>query len=116
MRTSDVLVTELLAQCQVLGVTLAPGDQGALRVSPPGVLPSPLKEVLKAHKAEILQLLTAPPADVMSEHPCTMCGSYERWHWLDGRTLCRLCLVLDFAPMTLAPGITREETRDAYPA
>jgi hypothetical protein len=29
-------------------------------------------------------------------------GSRERWHWLDGRWLCRVCLVLDLAPWTLA--------------
>jgi hypothetical protein len=75
-------------------------------VSPPGVLPSHLKEVLKAHKADILKLLTAPPADFLSEEPCAICASHERWHWLDRRVLCRVCFVLDFAPMTLAPART----------
>jgi hypothetical protein len=115
MRTSNRPVPAILAQCQELGVTLAPGERGALRVSPPGVLPSHRKEVLKAYKADILKLLTAPPADFLSEDPCTTCGSRERWYWLDRRALCRMCVVLDFAPMSLVPGIPREETRDACP-
>jgi hypothetical protein len=115
MRTSKLAVTAILARCQTLGVTLAPGEHGALRVSPPGVLPSHLKAVLKAYKADLLKPLTAPPADVLSEEYCPMCGSRERWHWLDGRALCRVCLVLDCAPRTLVPVRTREETRDAEP-
>jgi hypothetical protein len=47
------------------------------------------------------QLSAAPPADVMSEEPCALCGSHERWRWLDGRLLCRVCLVLDLASLTL---------------
>jgi hypothetical protein len=94
-------VMELLTQCATLGVTLAPGENGALRVSPPGVLPSHLKEILKAHKADILKLLSASPADAMSDEPCPICGSHERWHWIDGRHLCRVCFILDLAPLTL---------------
>jgi hypothetical protein len=67
-------VPDILAQRQDLGVTLAPGGQGVLRVSPPGVLPSHLTEVLKAYKADILKLITAPPADCLSEEPCAICG------------------------------------------
>jgi len=47
------------------------------------------------------QLLRAPPADFMNDQPCPSCGSYERWRWLDDRELCRVCLVLDWAPWTL---------------
>jgi hypothetical protein len=94
-------VLDIISQCQGLGVTLAPGGQGALRVSPPGLLPSHIKEVLKVHKGDILKLLSAPPADILSEDPCSICGSHERWHWLDRRLLCRVCLVLALTPMTL---------------
>jgi hypothetical protein len=47
------------------------------------------------------QLLSAPPADVITEQPCLTCGAYERWRWLDARELCRVCLVLGWAPWTL---------------
>jgi hypothetical protein len=107
MRTSKLSVTTVLAQCQALGVTLAPGEHGALRVSPPGMLPEELRSQLQTHKASVLQLLTAPPADFLSEDSGLICGSHERWHWLDGRARCRVCLVLDFTPMTLALVITR---------
>jgi hypothetical protein len=60
-----------------------------------------LAQQLLAHKAELLPLLTAPPADFLSEEPCPICGSRERWTWLDGRLLCRVCLVLNLAPLTL---------------
>jgi hypothetical protein len=101
MRTSTLSATAILAQYQELGVTLAPGEYGALQVSPPGVLLSHLKEVLKAHKVDLLKLLTALSADFLSEEPCTMCGPHERWHWLAGRLLCRVCLSLDSPPLTL---------------
>jgi hypothetical protein len=104
MRTSKVPVTAIIDQCRDLGVTLAPGEYDALRVSPPGVLPSILKADLKAHKVDILKLLSAPPADIMSHEPCPICRSHERWQWLDGRLLCRVCLVLDLAPLTLLRG------------
>ncbi len=97
-------VTELLSQCARLGVTLAPGDEGTLRVSPPGILSPELRGQLKAHKPALLPLLTAPPADALSDDPCETCGSYERWQWLGGRALCRVCLILDFAPLTLRRG------------
>jgi hypothetical protein len=105
MRTSNLPVTEILAQCQALGVILTPGEPGTLRVSPRGVLPSQVKEDLKAHKVDILTLLTAPPADAMSDDPCATCGSRERWRWLDGRLLCRVCVVLDLMPMSLLASV-----------
>ena len=105
MRTSNLPVTEILEQCQGLGVTLALGEHGALRVSPPGVLPSQIKEDLKAHKVDILKLLTAPLADSMSDDPCATCGSRERWQWLGGRLLCRVCVVLDLMPMSLLSSV-----------
>lgn len=95
------MVLDLLRQCASLGVSLAPGDNGALRVSPPGMLPDDLKAALRIHKPAVLKLLTAPPADFLSETPCPICGSRERWRWIDGRALCRVCLILDLAPLTL---------------
>ena len=47
------------------------------------------------------QLHGAPPADVLSAEPCPVCGSRERWQWLDERVLCRVCLILDLAPWTI---------------
>jgi hypothetical protein len=65
------------------------------------VLPDKLKGALKAHKPALLKLLTAPEPDYLSDTPCPICGSRERWIWLDGRALCRVCLILDLAPLTL---------------
>jgi Zinc-finger of RNA-polymerase I-specific TFIIB, Rrn7 len=60
---------------------------------------------LLAHKADLLQLLAAPPkdateaenapaaADTTHANPCAQCGSQERWRWLDGRQICRSCLM-----------------------
>jgi hypothetical protein len=50
------------------------------------------------------QLLTALPLDLLNKDPCLVCGSGERWQWLDGRLLCRVCLVLDLAPLALRRG------------
>jgi hypothetical protein len=46
-------------------------------------------------------LAKPPPADVMSEELCPVCGSLDRWQWLDGQLLCRICLIFDLVPMTL---------------
>jgi hypothetical protein len=94
-------VVDVLMQCRTLGVMLAPGKGDKLRVSPPGVLPEELRDQLRKHKVALRQLMTAPAADVISEEPCPLCGSRERWEWLDGRLLCRVCFVLDLAPLTL---------------
>jgi hypothetical protein len=96
-----MIVVDLLVACERLGVILATGEQGTLRANPPGVLPEDLRAQLRAHKQELWQLLTAPPADVLSDEPCPICGSQERWQWLDGRLFCRVCVVLDLAPLTL---------------
>jgi hypothetical protein len=34
----------------------------------------------------------APPLDELGE-PCAACGSKDMWRWLDGRLLCRPCLL-----------------------
>jgi hypothetical protein len=102
-------VQEILLQCEAHGVTLAPGQNGAIRVSPPGVLPDKLRKALQEYRGSVLRLLSAPPADVMSDEPCDVCESRERWHWFDGRLRCRVCLVLDLVPMTLGPVSEREE-------
>jgi hypothetical protein len=47
-------VQDLLARCEALGVTLALGTNGTLRVSPSGVLPDELRTALTVHKPEIL--------------------------------------------------------------
>ena len=60
---------------------------------------------LLTHNRALARLLTAPPADFLSAEPCPLCSSRERWTWLDGRALCRVCLVLDLAPLTLRRGV-----------
>jgi hypothetical protein len=96
---------DLLTQCKALGVTLTWGEHGTLRVSPPGVLAENIREQLRIHKPDLRRLLTAPPADVRGDDPCATCGSHERWHWLDGRLLCRVCVVLDLMPMSLLSSV-----------
>jgi hypothetical protein len=107
-------VPDLLAQCEAHGVTLAPGQNGTIRVSPPGVLPDELRKALQEHKGSVLRLLSAPPADVTSNEPCEVCGGRERWLWLDGRELCRICLVLGMMPMTLASPSTGKKQEARY--
>jgi hypothetical protein len=58
-------------------------------------------ETLLSDPAARAQLRAASPADFMSEEPCQTCGSRERWVWLDGRALCRVCLILDLMPLIL---------------
>jgi hypothetical protein len=63
-----------------------------------------LWETLLSDPAARAQLRAAVPADFLSEELCQTCGSRERWEWLDGRALCRVCLILDLAPLTLRRG------------
>jgi hypothetical protein len=95
----------LLSELQRQGVTLqAEGDR--LRVkAPKGTLTPEVRQALTAQKAELLRLLVdsppppaafprePPPADVVGGIPCADCGGTEWWRWLDGRLLCRPCLV-----------------------
>lgn len=92
---------DLVAELSQRGVMLeASGDRLRYRASQ-GVLTPALRHALVEHKTSMLRLLSAPPADVLSDESCDVCGRRERWLWLDGRLLCRICLVLDLAPMTL---------------
>ena len=64
-------VQTLLARCQELGATLAPGPDGKLKVRAPAPLPEELREELRQRKAEVLTLLTQQQA---SPWPCRHCG------------------------------------------
>jgi TubC N-terminal docking domain len=96
---------DLVAELSQRGVMVeASGDSLRYR-APQGVLTPTLRHELVEHKASILRLLTAPPADLLSDDACDMCGSRECWLWLDGRELCRVCLILDLVPMSLLSGM-----------
>jgi hypothetical protein len=89
----------LLTQAHQTGLTVhAEGDRLVVR-GPRSAEPLALK--LLDHKLDLMRLLTAPEADCLSEEPCPICGSHERWRWLDRRLICRVCLILDLIPLTL---------------
>jgi hypothetical protein len=44
----------------------------------------------------------APPPDELGE-PCADCGTKEKWRWLDGRLLCRACLLRETPAMVSPP-------------
>jgi hypothetical protein len=44
------------------------------------------------------------PPDELSE-PCPDCGSKEKWIWLDGRRLCRPCVIQGGSPPGRCDGI-----------
>jgi hypothetical protein len=94
----DVVV--LLEEARARGLEVrADGDRLVMRG--PRSAEALVRQLL-AHKVALVRLLSAPPADVIANEPCDVCGSRERWLWLDGRKLCRVCLILDLMPMTLA--------------
>jgi hypothetical protein len=93
-------ITTLLEQAQAVGLEVrADGDRLVVR-GPQSA--EALARQLLAHKGTLMRLISAPLADVIANEPCDVCGSRERWQWLDGRELCRVCLILDLMPMTLA--------------
>jgi TubC N-terminal docking domain len=95
----------LLARCQELGATLTPGPEGKLKVRAPAPLPEELREELRQHKAEVLDLLSRQPP-----FPCPACGGKVQLAPPDEYVPTRLwaCLICD------AWGATREGA--AYPA
>jgi hypothetical protein len=48
---------------------------------------------------------TAPPPDELGK-PCPACGTKEKWRWLDGRLVCRTCLIQRNPPPTTATATT----------
>ena len=74
---------------------------GACGTSAADVGPEPMTGCPALQAPDRVRLSSAPPADLMSHDPCAICGSHERWIWLDGRLLCRVCVVLDLMPMSL---------------
>src|SRR5262245_3232511 len=94
----DVLIT----RCHALGLTLAVGSEGNLRVSPPGRLPEHLREELKRHKAEVLAVLRqqaterphpsiTPRGDLII--PLT-CDPRYRW-WAGGMSVAEILMELN---------------------
>ena len=53
-------IEALITRCRRMGIKLAPGPGGKLRVSPADRLPEDLREELKCHKTEVLALLGRP--------------------------------------------------------
>ncbi len=96
--------TDLLGELTRRGVVLTPcGDRPHVD-APMSTLTAELRRAMVQHKAELLQLLStplapapfqrdAPPVDCLSDTPCTACRSHDRWRWLDGRLICRACLI-----------------------
>jgi hypothetical protein len=92
---------ELLDALTRAGVTLTADGESLRYRAPRGALTPELKGALVCRKSDVLRLCQAPPADELSDVRCEVCRSRERWRWIDGRLLCRVCLILDLAPLTL---------------
>jgi hypothetical protein len=101
-------IKDVMAKCKALGVTLAPSDNGALRVRPPGVLPEDLKHLLKAHKVAILNLLAGPPP-----RGCYTCQ--RRRFWQHAETFKWICTTCHPAPHPELIEATHEAQEAAMP-
>ena len=101
-------VVQLLAALEAAGITLTIGDDGLRCDGPTGALTDDLRRGIRTYNHKLLKLVTADPADMLSAERCPMCASRERWQWLDGRLLCRACLVLDLQPLTLIREVPRD--------
>jgi hypothetical protein len=86
-------VAILLREAERLGITLTvEGNRLHVR-APTGVLTPELQAALTVHKPQLMRRLAAPPPDQAGGSPCSTCGMAEWWRWLDGRLLCRPCLI-----------------------
>lgn len=103
----------LLTRCRDLGLTLALGPDGKLRISPRGVLPAELRENLKQYKAEVLALLvqqSSRPRPFINDRGELIIPfeSDPRYHWwkLGGQSLAATLAELNASP----------ESRDSKPS
>jgi hypothetical protein len=92
-------VITLLDRAQAAGLEVRIDDDRLVIRGPPSM--DALARQLLAHKGDVVRVLTAPPADVIGDESCGMCGSRERWHWLHGWLLCRGCLIRGGEPLEL---------------
>jgi tubulysin polyketide synthase-like protein len=84
----------LLLEAERLGILLTlVGDRLHIQARK-GVLTPALQNAITTYKPDLMKRLAAPPPDALGE-PCERCGSKEQWRWLDGRLLCRPCLIAD---------------------
>jgi hypothetical protein len=51
---------------------------------------------------------TAPPPDELGE-PCAYCGATDKWRWIDGRLLCRACLIREAHPIEVVAAASQPE-------
>jgi hypothetical protein len=73
----------LIVHCRALGVTLAPGSAGKLRVHPAGILPDELRQELKQRKAEVLRELTQQESRFFSHYmPSSVQEVFPDWQGL----------------------------------
>jgi hypothetical protein len=71
---------EVLSEARHMGVVLSVGEGGKLRWRCLGGLPVDLRELLVAHKAELLSLLTCTTQDTTDKTPADLPEPwYERW-------------------------------------
>jgi hypothetical protein len=96
-----------LSELRQRGVLLEIAGERLRCRAPQGVLTPELKEALTTHKAQLLLVLTAPPPDATGD-PCPVCGSTEKWIWIDGRLLCRFCLVVGDTSWGVQKGVSGE--------
>ena len=98
-------VDTLLARCRDLGVTVTPGAEGKLRVSPPGVLPDALRTELKKHKEAVLILLAKrlrPHINQRGELIIPFaCDPRYRW-WTDGQSILETLREIGAPPAVVA--------------
>jgi TubC N-terminal docking domain len=73
--------TSLITRCRELGITLACGPEGKLRVHPASLLSDDLREALQQQKAEVLALLSRPYLNAQGELiiPCESDPKYHYW-------------------------------------
>jgi len=56
----------------------------------------------------VLNHRTAPPPDEIGD-PCADCGALEKWRWIDGRSLCRPCLIREARPLEVTAEASQPE-------
>jgi hypothetical protein len=86
-------VDTLLREVERLGIVLTvKGDRLHVQ-APKGILTADLHRALAAQKPDLMRRLSAPPPDETGGTPCSTCGAAGWWRWLDGRRICRPCVM-----------------------
>jgi hypothetical protein len=82
---------QLLDGLKHFGFSLTVTALGTIEVSPASQLTEVDRAIIRAHKTELVALLTAGSPPPPPPARCAECGNTRHWRTVDGQEVCALC-------------------------